>query len=712
MRELTISVLIAGLLSPAALWARADERVERLAEERQKWLLEEVPYIISAVEREAFLNLSSERERDAFVEAFWRKRDENPSTVENEYRDEHYRRLAYANEFFGRDTFREGWQTDRGRYHILIGPPRNRQTFDGSDAVYPSELWFYDNPDLKRYGLPPFFFLLFFRRHGTGELELYSPVADGPQALLTGTDVRSPDFRRDVERAYEKLFEVDPELAQASLSFRTDEGDTAQFSAVSFGTLALLDQIVKVPFFGLDTSYAERLDFERGAVEADYLFRYVPSVASAQALPGPDGASFVHWVIELAPENVAFVMDQKTRELGSRFIITVEAVPRDDPDKVVLQSRNESFVRLKESERASLHRPFAYSGMAPLVPGAYQLRVILRNRACPSRDEKDCFKSYTLLDQEVVVPAFAADGQNGLGEIVLGYGTISRKEPDLYRAYRFGNVEILPNPSGVYSIGETMTVALHLGSAGSSHLRLRVVDDEPHGGTHLDETVSLNERQVAPLVQELSLESIQGGRFRLVAELVGPEGRPLGQSSTPFTVSPRTSIPRPLLRGAAPQVRPEVPALVDSALGEQYLALGKPEKARERFETALRVNPKLGIAREKLAEIALGEGDFEAVIALLAPVYAEVTDRYEVLVPLGEAYFRSGDFARASEVLEKALPLRRPQPALLNTLSRAQHRLGNAERALELLRHSLEIDPAQEGLKELVEKLEAERSSR
>ena len=697
-----------GLILASALFAVPQDGVDRLPEHHKKWLQEEVLYLISEVERDVFLRLESEQEREAFVEAFWRKRDENPTTLENEYREEHYKRLAYATEFFGRDSPGPGFRTDRGRYYILLGPPRNRQNFDGSDAVYPSELWFYDNPDLKRYGLPPFFSLLFFRRHGAGELEIYSPVLDGPQALLTGTDTRSSDFRQDVERAYDKLYQVDPELAQASLSFRTDEGDTAQFSGVSFGTMALMDDIVRIPFHGLDTSYAERLDFERGAVESDYLFRYVSSVGGVDVLEADGGVSFVHWVIEIPPENIAFVLDRETGVYGSAFIISVEAVLRDDPNVVVIQSRNESFVELKESEQGSLHRPFAYTGMTPLVPGAYNFRVILRNRACPSRVEKECAKSYTLLDKEVDVPEETGKALRGL---VVGYGSEVRGGAPLYRAYRLGPVEILPNPSAVFAIGESMTVAVVHHAPEKSRIRLVVESQEPGGGTMIDQTVDLAERIANPLVQELSLEKFQGGRFLLRSELVDENGSVREQASAAFTVSPRTTIPRPLLRGAAPQVRPEIPGLVSSALGEQYLARNEPANARERFERALQDNPKLGPAREHLARLSLQDGDFERVVALLEPVYAEVKDRYEILAPLGEAYFRRGDFARAAELLEKALPLRRPQPSFLNALASSQYRLQNPARALELFEQSLVLDPAQPEVRELVEKLKAERAS-
>ena len=693
------------LILASAIAGLPQEGVDRLPEHHRKWLQEEVPYIISDVEREVFLGLESEQEREAFVEAFWRKRDENPATLENEYRDEHHRRLAYVNEFFGRDTFREGWETDQGRYYILLGPPRNRQNFDGSDRVYPSELWFYDNPDLKRYGLPPFFSLLFFRRHGVGELEIYSPVLDGPQALLTGTDTRSNDFRQDIERAYDELYEVDPELAQASLSFRTDEGDTAQFSGVSFGTMALMDDIKNIPFHGLDTSYAERLDFERGAVESDYLFRYVSSTGAAVTLPGPGGESFVHWVVELPPENIAFVLDGETGVFGSAFIVSVEAVARDDPDRVVLQSRSESFVRLTESERASLHRPFAYSGMTPLVPGSYSLRVILRNRACPSRDERECVKSYSLLDQEIDVP------ETPQPALILGYGTEARQGEPLYRAFRFGTLEVLPNPSAVFAIGETITAAVEP-PPGTAQVRFLIESQEPEGGTLVDQSVPADAGLGNVLVQELSLEGFQGGRSILHAHLLAADGSTLRRLSAPFTISPRTAIPRPLLRAAAPQVRPEIPGLVSSMLGEQYLAMEQTAKAKELFDRALEENPKLGVAREQRAQIAIREGDNARVVSLLEPIYARIQDRYEVLAPLGEAYFRQGDFAKAADVLEKALPLRRPQPELLNALASSQYRLQNPARALELFEQSLALDPSQQEVRELVEKLKAERVSK
>jgi hypothetical protein len=474
--------------------------------------------------------------------------------------------------------------------------------------------------------------------------------------------------------------------------------------------MALMDQIRDIPFHGLDTSYAERLDFERGAVESDYLFKHVSSEGAVDVLEGDDGVDpfgYVHWVIELPPENIAFVLDRDSGIYGSTFIASVEAVQRDNPDIVVLQSRNETFVELKESDRAALHRPFAYSGMTPLVPGAYQFRVILRNRACPSRVEKECVKSYTLLDREVDVPEAKGKALRGL---LVGYGSQHREGAPLYRAYRLGGVEILPNPSGVFAIGESMTVAVVHEAPDTSRIRLVVQNQEPPGGTMIEKTIELRERIGNPLVQELSLENFSGGRFVLRCDLLDENGSLREAREAAFTVSPRTSIPRPFLRGAAPQVRSEIPGLLSAALGEQYLAGQDMAQARKRFERALQENPKLGPAREQLARIAMAESDYEKVVSLLEPVYAQVKDRYEVLAPLGEAYFRKGDFAHAAEVLERALPLRRPQPSLLNALASSQYQLQNPARALELFEQSLALDSSQQEVKAIVEKLKAERA--
>ncbi len=127
---------------------------KELGKTYKKWLDEDVRWIITDEERDAFKRLSNDEERDQFIEQFWLRRDPTPDTVENEYKEEHYRRIAYANEHFASGI--PGWRTDRGRMYIMYGPPdeidshpsggfyqRTPEEGGGSTSTYPFETWRY-----------------------------------------------------------------------------------------------------------------------------------------------------------------------------------------------------------------------------------------------------------------------------------------------------------------------------------------------------------------------------------------------------------------------------------------------------------------------------------------------------------------------------------------------------------------------------------------
>jgi hypothetical protein len=105
MKQIVPGFLLAILFTLAVSTAsRAeDERLKRLSPEHRKWLEEEVVYIMLDKERDVFLTLETVEERNYFIDAFWRKRDPNRATPENEFKDDHYRRIEYANEFLGRE---------------------------------------------------------------------------------------------------------------------------------------------------------------------------------------------------------------------------------------------------------------------------------------------------------------------------------------------------------------------------------------------------------------------------------------------------------------------------------------------------------------------------------------------------------------------------------------------------------------------------------
>ena len=129
-----------------------------LSEDYKRWLNEDVRWIITDEERKAFLQLSNDEERDKFIEAFWDRRNPNPDSEDNEFKDEHYRRIEYANDHYAAGV--PGWKTDRGRIYIVYGPPdeidshpsggqyeRPIEEGGGQTSTYPFEDWRYRHLD-------------------------------------------------------------------------------------------------------------------------------------------------------------------------------------------------------------------------------------------------------------------------------------------------------------------------------------------------------------------------------------------------------------------------------------------------------------------------------------------------------------------------------------------------------------------------------------
>lgn len=137
----------------------------------QRWLNEEVPYIIEAKEREAFLKLTTDEEREKFIEAFWERRNPHPGGPVDEFKIEYYRRLAYANRQYA-SASKTGWKTDRGRMYIMYGPPDEIDSHPGNKP-HPFEMWKYRYVD----GVGSNVVLKFAYSEGIGEYHLQMPQA-------------------------------------------------------------------------------------------------------------------------------------------------------------------------------------------------------------------------------------------------------------------------------------------------------------------------------------------------------------------------------------------------------------------------------------------------------------------------------------------------------------------------------------------------------
>jgi GWxTD domain-containing protein len=158
MKTLWVLVMVASLAAQQADKKKEAALKKELASSYRIWLEQDVAYIMTGEEKRAFLQLGTDDEREQFVEQFWLRRDPTPETAENEYKEEHYRRIAYANDHFASGI--PGWRTDRGRIYIRFGPPdeieahpsggtyqRDAAQGGGSSSAYPFEIWRYRHLD-------------------------------------------------------------------------------------------------------------------------------------------------------------------------------------------------------------------------------------------------------------------------------------------------------------------------------------------------------------------------------------------------------------------------------------------------------------------------------------------------------------------------------------------------------------------------------------
>ena len=181
---------------------------KELASPFKKWLDEDVAYIISDDERKLFLKLQTNEEREEFIESFWQRRNPDQDSPENAFKEEHYRRIAYANEHFSSGM--QGWRSDRGRMYIVWGPPTSQESHTsgenyqrpmsdggGNTKTYAWEKWNYNYAE----GLGQNVDLEFVDPSGTGEFRLTSDPSDKDAFLNTPLGLTLAEERGDRSKA-------------------------------------------------------------------------------------------------------------------------------------------------------------------------------------------------------------------------------------------------------------------------------------------------------------------------------------------------------------------------------------------------------------------------------------------------------------------------------------------------------------------------------
>jgi GWxTD domain-containing protein len=692
-RKLLFPLLATFLLS-SLVPLSADERLDALSKDERAWLEEEVVYIISDAEREVFLSLKTKEERDLFVDAFWERRDPNPATLENEFEVEHYRRLEYANRVLGRDSTRPGWKTDRGRYYIILGEPTEIQRYDGLNEIVNTELWLYNGDTTA--GLPARFNLLFFQENNIGEYKLYHPFADGPQALLND----GFSYRTNQNLAIDRLEVVSIDLARASITIDLSEPTSSILSPRNTRDPLLLQvrpsmsvdrnlaEIDEYPVKKIDTDYLDGYRRYGNRVSADYSFNYVANRSTFAVLMGPDNTPFVHYSIELDPASLSLEANDRETEFYTTLDVNLEL--RDPEGHLLAVTENEPFLRLTASqfEQAKAY-PFAYRDSFPVLPGDYQVSVILKNRAT---------RQYTVAEGELNVPEISSD-EPVLGELLLAANVSDAlaSEDGQHKTFQLGSLEVDPVVESVFSVNTTI------------HAVTQVVNARPGQRVHFalvkgEETMHESDVEVADtaagaVTTTFPLLGLEPGDYSVVAKLLDESEQLLDSRTRQTQLSPRTSIPRPAFVYRH-SFSSEIPGLLDMTLGEQLMTRGRIDEAVQRLRTAVDAdNPNLDMAKWKLASALLFKREADEALKLLRPLEQGYPDQIEVVEGLGFSYWIRKEYGQAVPYFEHAKMLRPPDTSLLNALGDCYERLSRADEAREMFELSLELNPNQDGVK-------------
>ena len=672
------------LLMGIGLTSAAPIQKTEMPEHYRKWLDEEVVYIISPIEREVFLKLRSDRERELFIQAFWKNRDPTPGDQENEFQQEHRRRINHADRYFGRGTPKPGWKTDRGRIYIMLGEPNSIQRFDGHTQVYPAEVWFYQG--LTDKGLPPAFNLVFYQRSAIGEYRLYSPLADGPQALLTSYYGDPMDYLA----AFDRLREFAPDLSDVSLSLIPGEGDMRQ-GRPSLSSDLLVNRIESTPQREVSDLYARKFLEYKDIVEVEYSTNYMGCDSLVKVSRDPSGIYFVHYAIEPARLSV--------NAADNRYYTTLElnGTVSDMDGTVIHQFEKTIPLQFDEEQIKQIsHRPLSLRDMFPLISGRYKLSVLVKNEVS---------KEFTSMERTLIIPGGSEELQ--MTSLLLGY----RMQPNVpsqnrLRPFQAGRYQVYFQANRVFTQQDDLVLAhqIHgLNPTDTEHVEIRYTllkDDEPY------RTFSRRPADYPDLpdiIESLPLADFQPAHYRIRVSLI-VAGREVLSGGEQFDITHAVTIPRPWIYSKllAPVGHPGYAYVLGTQLYHKNLL----EEALPYLKRAYSAEPgNIDYARS-LARVLMAKQDYRSIPAILSPFLNSTQSLpYDVYFTLGRAHQRLGELAKALEVYRQAVQHHGLNTMLLNALGESHYQLGQIKDALSAWNKSLEINAEQPAIRKLVETL-------
>ncbi len=414
------------------------------------WLDKDVAYIITDDERKAFKKLATDDERERFIEEFWRRRDPDPDTDENEFREEYYERIAYANEHYASGI--PGWKTDRGRIYITWGKPDeveshpsggayNRESYEGggSTSTYPFERWFY------RYlpGVGSGIEIEFVDPTGSGEYRIArnpdekDALLNVPGAGLTLAEemglstkgdriqnvggIGNPNYTREADSPFNRL---------------TVLADLSRPPAIKFNDLA---SAVNTPVIEDNPlAFDVRVDFFRQS--DDRVITAFTIQTDNQNLVFQDSGG-----LQQAQLNI---FGKITHVSGRRAGIF------EDP--VITRATPQELIEAKE-------RKSAYQKAVSLAPGRYRVDVIVRDIASGATGVRHV---------GFEVPKYDAT-KLSTSTLILAVRLEGLGDQPAVGMFTIGNVKVIPNVSGSYHRGSPIGIYMQIYNAGVDQTTLR-----------------------------------------------------------------------------------------------------------------------------------------------------------------------------------------------------------------------------------------------
>ena len=658
------------------------QKKQKLEKNYRDWLERDAAYIITKDERDAFLRLTTDDARDKFIENFWEIRNPTPGALTNSYKEEIYQRIALADARFGVGSGTEGWRTDRGRTYITLGSPQQKEAFRNSANLYPIEIWFYGNTNPS---LPPFFYVMFYQREGSGDYRFYSPYTDGPDKLVTG--VEAINSRLAALRMIRDS--AGAEVARVSLSLLPDEPVDETTGIVGLESDILLNNIKNLANLPANRDEINRRRTMRENVTSRLLLegRNLDIVTfparDSRGLTRLDYALHLH-----SPSDLSL-----TEENGGNYRYSVEVRVRvfgADNKLIFTQQKSVTDSFTKKRFDTIKDKVFGYEGALPLPPGKYRLDFQFTDWS-----KKTAYHAA----REVVVPAPVKDGL--VVPNVLPFLSAENADPGLADLMPFtvGGVKFTPTPNGnptmgpgtnlqvVYQIwapprdprenvGKKLEVEYAFGRPAASGSATKLRDEL--GMDQFDAVGSL------VTGKKLSLEQQSGGNYVLTVSVNNPETKQGGFGTMNFRILDGPSLPEPwdvLEPGIAQDAEKGV---LDQQRGLCYWALGQLEEARLWFRRALQLDHSNDAARARLVDAYFSKKDYAAVVSLYSD--AGVTEGTDsgTLLRIATSLEKRGSAPQAISVIENALPSRPEDGPLYLALAQYYIEVGNARKAAEL----------------------------